>query len=287
MVGIILAGGTGSRLGPITRVTSKQLLPIYDKPMVFYPLSLLMASGLREIIIISSTKDLDSYKQLLGDGSQWGIDLKYVAQPQPNGLPEAFLLTEKLIRGRNTTLILGDNILYGSQIGRRVGLNTEVTGAHIYGYLVKDASSFGVIELSEDATIKSLIEKPANARNSLAIPGLYHFDDTVAERTKYLVPSLRGELEIVDLLSSYLNEGQLGYSVLDRGNAWLDTGTIHDLFMAAELVHVLQTRQGMMIGSPDEVAFRSKWINEKQINLNIQNYNGSLYADFLRDLILN
>lgn len=287
MIGIILAGGTGSRLGPITKVTSKQLLPIYDKPMIYYPLALMMASGIREIVIITTPKDIGNYKDLLGGGSQWGVIFHFLIQQNPNGLPEAYLLAEDLIREKSTTLILGDNIVYGSQIARKLNAGINPPGAHVYGYLVKDASSFGVMQLDDNGEIESLIEKPVGARNALAIPGIYHFNSSVVERAKTLKPSKRGELEMMDLLSTYLVENALDYSVLDRGIAWLDTGTIEDLFMAAELVRVLQKRQGMMIGSPDEVAFRNGWINMIQLENNIKKYSGSLYSEFLNDLLRN
>ena len=209
MIGILLAGGFGTRLGPITKVISKQLLPIYDKPMIYYPLSLLMAAEIKEIVVITTPRDRMAYEALLGNGSQWGISIQYVQQNHPNGLPEAFLLCEKIIRGRSSTLMLGDNVIYGSQIGKKLQSNGSKRGASIYGYLVKDVSSFGTIRLNSNLEIAELQEKPTTGGKGLAIPGIYHFDESVIERTESLRKSARGELEIVDLLNTYLDEGSL------------------------------------------------------------------------------
>lgn len=284
MVGIILAGGTGTRLGPVTKVVSKQLLPIFDKPMVYFPISLLMASGIREIVIVVTPRDREAYETLLGDGSAWGIVVHYVVQEFPNGLPEAFILSENYIKGKACTLILGDNILYGSGLGKKLLSNQRNHGAHVYGYLVNNSSSFGVLNIGKDGQILDLLEKPIGFGRGFAIPGVYHFDDTVTERSKTLVPSKRGELEIVDLLKTYLIDQKLTYTKLDRGIAWLDTGTTQDLFMAAELVNVVQTRQGMLIGSPDEVAYRNGWITKDQLLENARVFDGSLYGVALGEL---
>jgi glucose-1-phosphate thymidylyltransferase len=286
MLGILLAGGFGTRLGPVTRVTSKQLLPIYDKPMIYYPISLLMASGIDEIIVITSPRDLSRYKDLLQDGHQWGISIQYVEQFHPNGLPEAFLLCEDKIKNRSVTLMLGDNIIYGSQVGRKLSENRTEVGASIFGYLVKDVSSFGTIEIDLMGQITSLREKPANGGQGLAIPGIYHFDSSVTSRTRSLCKSERGELEIIDLLKSYFVEGLLNYSILDRGTAWLDTGTIEDLSMASELVRVVQSRQGMLVGSPDEVAFRRNLISRQELRALAESLSGSLYGKALLEISL-
>lgn len=286
MLGILLAGGFGTRLGPVTSVTSKQLLPIYDKPMIYYPISLLMASGIDQIIVITSPRDLARYQELLQDGKQWGISIQYVEQRHPNGLPEAFLLCEDRIKDRSVTLMLGDNIIYGSQVGKKLSENRTKDGASIFGYLVKDVSSFGTFEIGLQGQITRLREKPAEGGQGYAIPGIYHFDSSVASRTRSLFMSERGELEIVDLLKSYLADGLLTYSILDRGTAWLDTGTIDDLSMASELVRVVQSRQGMLVGSPDEVAFRKNLISSEELRNLAKSLEGSLYGKALMEISL-
>ena len=285
MVGIILAGGLGTRLGPITSVMSKQLHAIYDKPMIYYPLSLMMASGITEIIVITTPKDAKSFQQLLSDGRQWGISITFVTQENPNGLPEAFLLCRNQIQNHKVTLMLGDNILYGSQIGKKLGENAQQSGASIYGYLVQDVSSFGALHIDSAGKILKIIEKPKEAGRGLAIPGIYHFDETVFSRTALLKKSSRGELEIVDLLNSYLEDNQLSYSILDRGTAWLDTGTIDDLFLASELVRVVQSRQGMLIGSPEEVAFRMNYIDSSQLEKLARPLAGSRYGKLIAEIL--
>jgi glucose-1-phosphate thymidylyltransferase len=286
MLGILLAGGLGTRLGPITKVLSKQLLPIYDKPMIFYPISLLMAAGITEVILITTPRDQDSYRKLLGDGRQWGIAIHYLEQPHPNGLPEAFLLSAELIAGRSCTLMLGDNIIYGSQIGRKIAENLNASGASIYGYLVNDISAFGSVILDSQGKAIEIKEKPIDGGKGLAIPGIYHFDETVVEKSSRLEKSSRGELEIVDLLNLYLSDNNLDVTVIDRGIAWLDTGTIEDLAMASELVRVVQSRQGMLIGSPEEVAFRKNLINSAELENLASNYGDSLYGRALREILL-
>jgi len=286
MKGIILAGGYGSRLGPITKVFSKQLLPVFDKPMIFYPISLMMAAGVTEIIIITGERDQNLFKNLLNDGSQWGISISYIIQENPNGIPEAFLLSEELIRGHKCMLMLGDNIFYGSQIGKIISNNLDFSGAKIYGYLVNDTSGFGTVNMDNLGNIVNVIEKPLNGGSGLAIPGVYHFDDTVIDKTKTLSKSLRGELEIVDLLQLYLKDRTLEVTVIDRGVAWLDTGTIDDLNMASELVRVVQSRQGMLIGSPEEVAYRKGYINKDSLQSLAQSYGNSKYGLALSQIIL-
>ncbi len=284
MYGLILAGGYGTRLRPMTTVTSKQLLPIYDKPMIYYPLSLMMAAGIREFSIITVPDQAESFANLLGDGSQWGIEINFISQEKANGIPEVFTLAEKKIVNKPSLLMLGDNILYGSRIGHKISENLNPKGAHIYGYLVNDVSKFGSLK-TDGSKILSLEEKPKEIHKGLAIPGIYHFNSEVCEFVKEIRPSSRGELEIVDLLNIYLNQNSLSHSIIDRGTAWLDTGTVEDMFAAAELVRVIQSRQGMLVGSPEEVAFRNKWISEKQLSALASHYFGSPYSRALLDLI--
>lgn len=285
MIGIILAGGNGTRLGPLTQIISKQLNSVYDKPMIYYPLSLMMASGIRNIIVITTPRDQDMFQNLLGNGDQWGIRIQYVVQLEPNGLPEAFLLCKNQIENQKTTLMLGDNIVYGSQVGYKLAQNSVKDGASIYGYLVKDTSAFGSFRIDGEGKIVQITEKPVNGGRGFAIPGIYHFDETVTERTLELRISTRNELEIVDLLNSYQLNHQLSYSILDRGTAWMDTGTIDDLFMASELVRVVQSRQGMLIGSPDETAYRMGFIGEEDLLKQAQKYKGSNYGAALKEVI--
>ena len=284
MYGLILAGGYGTRLRPMTTVTSKQLLPIYDKPMIYYPLSLMMAAGIREFSIITVPDQADSFMNLLGDGSQWGIELNFISQEKANGIPEVFTLAEKKIVNKPSLLMLGDNIFYGSRIGYKISENLNPKGAHIYGYLVNDVSKFGSLKTDGDK-ILSLEEKPKEIHKGLAIPGIYHFNSQVCDFVKEIKPSGRGELEIVDLLNIYLRQNSLSHSIIDRGTAWLDTGTVEDMFAAAELVRVIQSRQGMLVGSPEEVAFRNTWISENQLSALAKNYVGSPYSRALLDLI--
>lgn len=284
MYGLILAGGYGTRLRPMTTATSKQLLPIYDKPMIYYPLSLMMAAGVREFSIITVPDQAHSFVKLLGNGSQWGIELNFISQEQANGIPEAFTLAEKRIIDKPTLLMLGDNIFYGSRIGHKISKNLSPKGAHIYGYLVNDVSNFGTFKVDGDKIV-SLEEKPREIHKGFAIPGIYHFNSQVCDFVREIKPSKRGELEIVDLLNIYLRNNLLSHSIIDRGTAWLDTGTVEDMFAAAELVKVIQSRQGMLIGSPEEVAFRNKWISEKQLYALAKKYVGSPYSRALIDLI--
>jgi glucose-1-phosphate thymidylyltransferase len=284
MIGILLAGGHGTRLRPITNSISKQLLPIYDKPMIYYPLSLLMAAKVRDFQIITTALQETLFRDLLKDGSQWGISIQFVTQAEPTGIPEAFLLTRKKILGRKTIMSLGDNLFYGSQMGRRLSDNSGSEGAHIYGYQVNNISSFGSLTVV-DNKITKLEEKPKRAGSGFAIPGLYHFDDRVIDFCEQLKPSARGELEIVDLLKKYLEIGKLDYSILDRGTAWLDTGTHEDMFAASELVRVIQTRQGMLVGSPEEVAFRNGWITSTELEKLTDGMTASPYYKSVLDLI--
>jgi len=265
MVGVILAGGTGTRLGPITQVCSKQLLPVFDKPMIYYPLALLMATGIQEFIIICTPRDKLAFETLLGDGSKWGIELTVLVQEKPEGLPHALGLCHHIIGDRASTMILGDNIFYGSGIAARIANARKMTGATMFGYLVDNVSPFGTFKVNSSGQPFGLVEKPVSGGRGFAIPGIYHFDHSVFERISKLKLSTRGEYEIIDLLNSYLIDNLLTHYIFDRGTAWLDTGSVQDLNGASEFIRVIQTRQGMLIGSPEEVAFRSGWIDAKKL----------------------
>ncbi len=259
--GIILAGGTGTRLHPITRAVSKQLLPIYDKPMIHYPLSTLMLSGLRDILLITTPHDQDAFVRLLGDGSQLGIRISYVVQDQPNGLAEALILGEKFLDGDKCALILGDNLFYGPGLGTHLRENTDIDGALIFAYQVSDPSAYGVVEFDDAGTVLSIEEKPAVPRSSYAVPGIYFYDERASEFAHRLAPSDRGELEITALNHAYLDLGELHVEVLSRATTWLDTGTHESLYEAGGLIRTLQHRTGMHIGDVDQIARDQKWIS--------------------------
>ena len=259
--GIILAGGSGTRLYPLTMAVSKQLLPIYDKPMVYYPLTVLMLAGIHEIMIITTPQDQDQFKRLLGDGSQWGIRLEYKVQPSPDGLAQAFILAEDFLDGAPSAMVLGDNIFFGHGLPEMLAAaDAQENGATVFGYHVSDPERYGVVDFDADGTVKTIIEKPANPPSNYAVTGLYFVDGSASERAKQVKPSARGELEITSLLESYLNDHALRVKKMGRGYAWLDTGTHASLLDASNFVRTLTERQGLQVGSPDEVAYKLKWI---------------------------
>ncbi|MFC8502062.1 glucose-1-phosphate thymidylyltransferase RfbA [Pedococcus sp. NPDC057267] len=265
MKGIILAGGTGSRLHPITLGISKQLMPIYDKPMVYYPLSTLMMAGIREVLVITTPEDAAQFERLLGDGSQWGIELSYAVQPRPEGLAQAFVIGADFIGADSVALVLGDNIFYGAGLGTSLRANTDVSGGHIFAYHVQEPSAYGVVEFAADGRVLSIEEKPAEPKSSYAVPGLYFYDNDVVQIARELEPSPRGELEITSVNNAYLERGTLRVTVLERGTAWLDTGTFEGLMDASQFVSVVQQRQGHKIGCVEEIAWRNGWLGDDEL----------------------
>jgi glucose-1-phosphate thymidylyltransferase len=282
--GIVLAGGAGSRLHPITLVASKQLQPVYDKPMIYYPLATLMLAGIRDILLISTPQDVPRFEALLGDGHQWGIQIGYAVQPRPEGIAQAFLIAEDFVSGENVTLILGDNILYG-----RMRLDKIVAdfreGALIFGYPVQDPERYGVVEFDADGQVVSLEEKPAKPKTNLAIPGIYLYDHKVVTLTRKLRPSTRGELEITDLNRSYLELGELRVEPLGRGIAWLDTGTHESLLEAANFIATVERRQGLKIACLEEIAYRRGYIDRAAFSALVANTAGSAYRSYLEELL--
>ncbi len=285
MKGIILAGGSGTRLYPLTMVTSKQLLPVYDKPMVFYPLSTLMQAGIREILIISTPQDLPNFIKLLGDGSRYGVKLSYCEQPSPDGLAQAFLLGEKFIDGEACAMVLGDNIFYGNgleEILKRAAEKAEKGRATIFGYHVNDPQRFGIVEFDKTGKVLSVEEKPKNPKSNYCITGLYFYDNRVSELAKKVVPSDRGELEITDLNKLYLDEGDLDAELLGRGFAWLDTGTMDSLVEASEFVQMISKRQDITVSAPEEIAYANGWITKEQLLESAEKYGKSPYGAHLK-----
>jgi glucose-1-phosphate thymidylyltransferase len=266
MKGIVLAGGTGSRLQPLTAVFSKHLLPVYNKPLIHYPLGTLMVAGIRDILIISTPQDQNLFRLLLGDGSELGINIQYAAQNKPAGIAQAFLIGEEFIGQEKVALILGDNIFFGTGLGRQLGEHLKTNGARVFGYEVNDPKRYGVAEIDSDGRVLSLEEKPISPKSNIAVTGLYFYDNSVVERTKHLKPSKRGELEITDLNISYLNSNKLNLNVLPRGTAWLDTGTFDALNDAANFVRVIEERQGTKISCLEEIAWRNGWLSDQALH---------------------
>lgn len=290
MKGIILAGGSGTRLYPLTKVTSKQLLPIYDKPMIYYPLSTLMLAGIRDILVISTPEDTPRFKNLLGDGHQFGVELSYAVQPKPEGLAQAFLIGEEFIGDEPCAMVLGDNIFYGSYFSRQLAdavKDAQEGVATIFGYYVQDPERFGIVEFDRDLNVLSIEEKPENPKSNYCVTGLYFYDKRVVEMAKKVTPSARGELEITSLNNLYLDDSSLKVQILGRGFAWMDTGTMDSLMDASTFVQTVQNRQGVVISAPEEIAFRKGWIDKEQLLESAKLYGKSPYGEHLNRVALN
>ncbi|HIA76699.1 MAG TPA: glucose-1-phosphate thymidylyltransferase [Gammaproteobacteria bacterium] len=285
MRGLLLAGGSGTRLSPLTQVVSKQLLPVYDKPMIYYPLSVLMLTGIRDILVISTPLDTPSYERLLGDGSQWGINISYAVQAAPEGIAQAFILGAEFIGAGNCSLVLGDNIFYGANFSARLRQAAELKkGGRVFAYPVHDPERYGVVSFDEDGTAVDLEEKPKHPKSRYAVTGLYFYDNQVVDIARSLIPSERGELEITDVNQHYLDRGELTVEVLGRGMAWLDTGTHDSLLQASNFIEAIESRQGMKVACPEEIAFGMDYIDREQLNALISDMGDTGYADYLRHL---
>lgn len=285
MRGIVLAGGMGSRLWPITKAISKQLLPVHSKPLIYYPISTLMLAGIRDILIITTPLDQDIFKVLLGDGSRFGVNLDYKVQTYPAGIAEAFLIGEKFIGAENVALILGDNIFHGTGFGPQLRFSALTKGAKLFGVKVKDPSGYGVLEIDNAGEIASIEEKPINPKSSYAIPGLYFYDKNVVEIARNIQPSNRGELEITSVNEAYLSQKELSYSILPRGTAWFDAGSVESLFAATSYVRAIEEREGVMIGCLEEVAWRNRWITGTEIQNYANAFKGNAYSQYLQSLL--
>ncbi len=286
MKGIILAGGSGTRLHPITRGISKQIMPVYDKPMIYYPLSTLMMAGIHEILVITTPQDVDQFERLLGDGRSWGIEISYAVQPSPDGLAQAFIIGADFIGDDSVALVLGDNIFYGIGLGTSLRENADLVGGKVFAYHVTQPSAYGVVEFDDDGTVLSIEEKPVEPKSSYAVPGLYFYDNDVIAIARDLQPSARGELEITGINDAYLKRGSLSVTVLPRGTAWFDTGTFQGLLEASQFVHVIEARQGQKIGCVEEVAWRNGWLTDLEFDALADPLVKSGYGTYMKGVLL-